>query len=118
MGINQSVGKTGEEIALSFLKNKGYTIEATNYRTNLGEIDIIARDKSALVFIEVKTRKSQTFGLPYEAVRFRKQSKIRQVALQFLAERPFGYRELRFDVISILVSCADNYKIEHILNAF
>lgn len=118
MGVNQSVGKQGEEAALAFLKSKGYKIEATNYRTAIGEIDIIARDKSVLVFIEVKTRKSLIFGLPYEAVRFNKQAKIRLVAGQFLAEKARGRGDCRFDVISILLSATGDDKIEHIENAF
>jgi putative endonuclease len=118
MGINQSVGKKGEEAALAFLKKKGYKIEATNYRTTTGEIDIIARDKSVLVFIEVKTRKSPVFGLPYEAVHHHKQAKIRLVAGRFLAEKACGCGDCRFDVISILLSATGDYKIEHIENAF
>lgn len=118
MGINQSVGKQGEEAALAFLKSKGYKIEATNYRTAVGEIDIIARDKSVLVFIEVKTRRSQSFGLPYESVLLGKQAKIRRVAGQFLAENASVRRGCRFDVISILLCATGDYKIEHIVNAF
>lgn len=118
MGIKQSVGKKGEEAAQAFLKNKGYKIEATNYRTSAGEIDIIARDKSALVFIEVKTRTTQTFGLPCEAVGYKKQVKIRRVALQYLAERPFGSGPVRFDVISVLVCAPNHCRIDHIVNAF
>lgn len=118
MGTNQSVGKQGEAAALAFLKSKGYKIEGTNYRTAIGEIDIVARDKSTLVFIEVKTRKSAGFGLPYEAVQFPKQVKIRRVAGQFLAEQTCGYGDCRFDVISILLFATGDYKIEHIENAF
>lgn len=118
MDTKQSVGKQGEAAALVFLQNLGYKIVARNYRTVTGEIDIIAQDKAILVFIEVKTRKTQTFGLPYEAVDFRKQAKIRKVALQFLAEKHVECRTLRFDVISILISSPGSCKIEHLIDAF
>lgn len=118
MGTKQSVGIKGEEAARAFLQSRGYKIEAVNYRTRTGEIDIIARHKSVLVFVEVKTRKSQTYGLPYEAVQVRKQTKIRQVAMQFLADKATGCSGIRFDVISILISVTGEYRIEHIINAF
>jgi putative endonuclease len=70
-----STGKDGEQIALAFLKNSGYRICETNFRCPLGEIDIIAREKNELVFIEVKTRKSSQLGYPEQAVGARKQKK-------------------------------------------
>lgn len=118
MNRKQSVGKKGEEVARAFLQSRGYKLEAVNYRTPAGEIDIVARDKAIMVFVEVKTRKSQTFGLPYEAVNLHKQKKIRQVAMQYLAEKAVKCRGIRFDVISILISSADNYQIDHLENAF
>lgn len=118
MSQKQLVGKKGEEAARAFLQSRGYKLEAVNYRTPMGEIDIVARDKAIMVFVEVKTRKSQTFGLPYEAVHFHKQEKIRQVAMQYLAEKAVRCRGIRFDVISILISSAGDYQIEHLVNAF
>lgn len=115
---NRCVGKKGEAVALAFLKNKGFIIERTNFRTSLGEIDIIARDKATLVFVEVKTRQTIKYGLPYEAVQYQKQAKIRQVALQFLATQAGRAKDFRFDVVSVLWSAAGLHKIDHIINAF
>ena len=95
-----SLGSYGEEFGKLFLMKKGYKIIKQNYTTPLGEIDIIARDGDTLVFVEVKTRESWRFGLPYEAVDRRKQRKIANVALLYLKR----FREIppcRFDVISI-----------------
>ncbi|MEM5770556.1 MAG: YraN family protein [Bacillota bacterium] len=118
MSRKQSLGKKGEEVARAFLESRGYKVETVNYRTPAGEIDIVARDKAVMVFVEVKTRKSLTFGLPYEAVHFHKQAKIRRVAMQYLAEKAVSCRGMRFDVISILISPAGDYQIEHLVNAF
>ena len=73
---NQYLGKFGESEAEHYLKKKRYKILEKNYRGRLGEIDIIAEKKKEIIFVEVKTRKSDKFGKPYEAVDFRKQRKI------------------------------------------
>ena len=77
-------GKTSEIIAANFLKKKGYKIITTNYKNKIGEIDIIAKDKKLIVFVEVKARSSKAFGHPLEAIDERKQFKIRQVAQLYL----------------------------------
>ena len=78
------LGASGEQQAAEFLKEKGYKILETNFSNKIGEIDIIAKDKEFVVFVEVKARSSKAFGLPSEAVNFHKQQKIRQVALSYL----------------------------------
>ncbi len=95
------LGQKGEQIALSFLKNEGYRIIAVNYRTRLGQIDIVAKDKGTICFVEVKTRKSQRFGKPAEAVGAFKQRRISQVALVFLKQNGLLNSPARFDVVSI-----------------
>lgn len=111
-----SLGKEGEEIALHFFRKKGFRIIEKNYRTPFGEIDIIAKEKDILVFIEVKTRADNSFGYPFEAVTPRKREKIRRVALSFLKKYK---KELpaRFDVLSITLD-GDKRNIEHIKDAF
>lgn len=94
------LGEKGERLAVKFLKKKGYKIIKQNYKTPIGEIDIIARDRETLVFIEVKTRDSIVYGLPFEAVNRTKKRKIANVALLYLKR----FKEMppcRFDVISI-----------------
>lgn len=70
-----SLGKEGERLAKEFLKKKGYSILQEYYRTPFGEIDIIAKEKDVLVFVEVKTRTDLTFGSPFEAVNQRKRKR-------------------------------------------
>ncbi len=111
-----TLGKEGERIAKEFLKKKGYSILKENYRTPLGEIDIIAREKDVLVFVEVKTRADLTFGSPFEAVNHRKKEKIKQVALSFM-KRLKNECPARFDVLSINVE-GGKKRIEHIRDAF
>ena len=111
-----TLGKEGERIAKEFLKKKGYSILQENYRTPFGEIDIIAREKDVLVFVEVKTRADLTFGSPFEAVNQRKKEKIKKVAITVMKhikkECP-----ARFDVLSINVEDGRE-KIERIRDAF
>jgi len=114
---NLYLGKFGEESAIDLLKTNGYRILARNYKTKLGEIDIIARDKDTVCFIEVKTRHSDRFGLPQEAISRSKQRHIAKVALMFLKENNLLSKRARFDVISIMHS-EDTSKLDLIKNAF
>ncbi|MFH1678019.1 MAG: YraN family protein [Candidatus Omnitrophota bacterium] len=108
------LGRRGEQIAVSFLKDKGYKIVSINYRTKLGQIDIVARENKTICFVEVKTRKTSRFGKPIDAVGYFKQRKISQVALMFLKENKLLDSQARFDIISIVYPG----KIELIKNAF
>lgn len=112
----RTLGKEGEALAVSFLRKKGLKIVEKNYRTAFGEIDIIAKDKQVIVFIEVKTRSDNAFGYPFEAVNTRKREKIRKVALSFMKKYK---RELpaRFDVLSITIHEGKEH-IEHFKDAF
>ncbi|PKN53364.1 MAG: YraN family protein [Deltaproteobacteria bacterium HGW-Deltaproteobacteria-13] len=112
-----NTGKEGEKIAASFLKKNGYRIIETNLRCALGEIDIIAREKSELVFIEVKTRKSAELGYPEQAVGIKKQKKMSQLALWYLQKKNITNTGARFDVVAITISSSGN-EIKLIKNAF
>jgi putative endonuclease len=101
---NLNLGKAGEEEALRFLKSKGYKLLRQNYKTKLGEIDIIAQDRETLCFIEVKTRSSDMFGHPSEALTPAKQKKLSQLALIFLKEHNLIEKKARFDVVTIMHS--------------
>jgi len=96
------LGQSGEEAAVSFIKRNGYRIITKNYKSKLGEIDIIARDKGTICFIEVKSRKTDRYGLPQEAVSMDKQRHISRAALLFLKEKNLLNKKARFDVISII----------------
>ena len=110
---SKTIGFVGEAIAVNYLKSNGYVILETNYTNQLGEIDIIAKYKNIIVFLEVKTRTSGKFGYGREAVDSRKQNKIRLVATGYLKYKRLIDVACRFDVIEIT---DDN--IEHIENAF
>ncbi len=110
-------GKKGEDIAVSFLKKKGYRILATNFRCALGEIDIVAQENGDFVFIEVKTRKSGALGYPEQAVGIKKQRKISQVALYYLQVKHLLDANARFDVVAVTMS-GSNQDITLIKNAF
>lgn len=111
------LGKKGEEEAAGLLKDNGYKILHKNYKTKLGEIDIIACDKDTICFVEVKTRKSRRFGLPAEAISGPKQRQISKVALSFLKEKNLLDKKARFDVVSV-VYAKDRPQLDLIKNAF
>jgi len=111
------LGIRGEEIAVNLLKENGYKILVRNYKTKLGEIDIIAKDKDTFAFIEVKSRHSDRFGLPAEAVSRHKQRQISKAALSFLKENNLLNKKARFDVISVIDS-EGMPKLDLIKNAF
>ncbi|MFQ5597111.1 MAG: YraN family protein [Nitrospiria bacterium] len=96
---------------------QGYRIITRNYRTSLGEIDIIAQEGDTLAFIEVKTRLGTHFGPPQVAVDIRKQEKISRVALAYLKQYRIASRSCRFDVVAILKKHKD-FQVDLIRNAF
>ena len=99
----KELGKKGEGLALRYLKKQGYRIIETNYVCKMGEMDIIAKEKDTLAFIEVKTRTSTAFGLPQSAVNPTKQRQLSKVALHFLKEKQLEDAKARFDVVAILL---------------
>ena len=113
----QKFGEKGEALAAKYLKKNGYKIIEQNYRTPLGEIDIIAKEKNTIVFVEVKSRRSIRFGSPKWAVTPNKQRKISMVALHYLKTTKQTKDKARFDVVSI-ISNKDNPQIEIVKNAF
>lgn len=117
LNSRQKFGEKSESIAVNYLKKQGYKIIEQNYRTKLGEIDIIAKEKGTITFIEVKSRKSKNFGNPKWAVTPKKQRKISMVALQYLKTTMQSNAKARFDVVSI-ISSPDNPSIEIVKNAF
>jgi putative endonuclease len=103
-----SIGKWGERRAAKYLEAKGFTVLESNFRCRIGEIDIVAREGSDLVFAEVKTRADLLYGLPCEAVNERKQQQLARVAEAYLAMDAgragcAGTTRPRFDVIEILL---------------
>lgn len=95
------LGRWGESLAAAYLRKKGYEIVGANYRCRLGEIDLIAENRKYLVFVEVKLRKSADFALARENVTLRKQERIKQTALLYLAAHEEMTKPVRFDVIEV-----------------
>jgi putative endonuclease len=112
-----ATGKEGEKIAADFLKKNGYRIIDKNFRCPLGEIDIVAREKGAIVFVEVKTRKSSKLGYPEQAVGIRKQKKMSQLAMWYLQKKKIIDTSARFDVVAITMLSSGN-EIKLFKNAF
>jgi putative endonuclease len=110
-------GKKGEDIACAYLKSRGYRIVERNYKCPLGELDIVARDGDAIVFVEVKSRKSEEFGDPQLAVGLKKQKKVSRISLAYLKEKHLYPCNARFDVVAIKM-LPDGITIELIQNAF
>ncbi len=113
-----TLGAWGEERAVEYLRCRGMKILEQNFTTPVGEIDIIARDRKNLVFVEVKTRRNQAFGTPQEAVGLRKQRQISRTACWYLQNHPCGKLQPRFDVIAILCQSGKDVQITHISDAF
>lgn len=114
-----ALGKKGEEVAANYLKKQGYRILKTNYRCRMGELDIIARKKDTIVFVEVRSRSSKRFGLPQESIGPAKQRKIRAVASYYLQSLSKPLPKVRFDVLALYFSPNGQFlSLEHFKNAF
>src|SRR4030067_3631938 len=109
--------KKGEDAAASFLAKEGYKIIERNFRCPLGEIDIVALDKGVLVFVEVKTRSSNKFGLPEEAVNRRKQNQMTKAAQFYISRKKLFNSPARFDVVAVILS-GEKIEVRVIRNAF
>ena len=113
------VGKIGESLAIEHFKAKGYKIRAQNYRTRLGEIDLIVQRGKRIAFVEVKTRRSSKFGLPQAAVTPTKQKQISKIALDYLQTHNLLDVPCQFDVVAIKLSWKfELIRLQHIENAF
>ena len=115
---SQTLGAIGEELAFHFLLAKGYKILLRNYENPLGEIDLIAKHRGHLVFVEVKTRSSDEMGLPAESVTFHKRNQITKSAQYYL--KRYGIHDVpcRFDVVSVLMLSGKEPLLEVIEGAF
>lgn len=113
-----SVGDNGEKLARAYLFKKGYRILEQNYKVSFGEIDIIAEKNSCICFVEVKSRKSNKYGTPEEAITRYKQKKIIKVAQLYIKQKRIKDKYFRFDVIAVVFDNSLLKEIKHITNAF
>jgi putative endonuclease len=112
------LGARGERIAAAFLGDAGLRVHDRNWRCRDGELDIVARDRDALVFCEVKTRRGTGFGHPVEAVTPAKQRRLRLLAQRWLAAHDEHAPDLRFDVVGVLVPPSGPARVTHLRGAF
>jgi putative endonuclease len=113
------LGNEGERLAARYLRRLGFRILARRYRTVLGELDLVARDGACIVFVEVKTRRSDVAGQPHEAVDTNKQAQLTRLALAFLKRYRLLEQPARFDVVSIVWEGAEGEPhVVHYRNAF
>ena len=113
----QDLGAWGETLALKEIKRLGYKCIARNYRCPLGEIDLIAKERGSLVFIEIKTRRGRSIGYAKEAITSRKKRQLSKVALAYMKSNNCCDAKSRFDVVAISLK-GGKEEIEVIQNAF
>ncbi len=106
----REIGKKGEKSAELFLKKRGYKIIERNFRTPFGELDLIVKDNDILVFVEVKTRNSEKFGLPEDAITYKKRLHIIRSAFFYLKRYNLIDSVYRFDVVAVMPSEIRHYK--------
>jgi putative endonuclease len=113
-----ALGQSGEDLACAALERRGYAILERRYRTKIGEIDIIARDGEALVFVEVKARRGGRLGSPAEAVTASKRRRLALMASDYLARRRPIAKKCRFDVVAVTIGGGEAPDVVVIPNAF
>lgn len=117
MNLRQNLGRYGEDRAANFLQDRGYVIIERNWRSRTGEIDLIAREKDRLVFVEVKTRNGSGFGHPFEAITAEKMARMRRLVADWCATKQISGIKVRLDAISVLIS-GGRVSIEHLKEVF
>ncbi|WP_300856927.1 YraN family protein [uncultured Clostridium sp.] len=116
---NKAIGKYGENIARDFLINNGYKILDMNYRNRYGEIDIISIKNDIIIFCEVKSRYTSSFGNPIEAVTYYKQKQIIKLSEMYLLYEKYNNYNVRYDVIEVNFNkLNNNFKVNHIKDSF
>ena len=116
---NKAIGNYGETLSRDFLINNGYNILDMNYRNRYGEIDIICRKNNLIIFCEVKSRYTNSFGNPIESVTYYKQKQIIKLSqIYLLYKRSYNYN-VRYDIIEVIFNNKNaSFKVNHIKDAF
>jgi len=110
------LGRKGENLAASYFREQGWEILERNYRTRLGEIDLIGRDHGTLVFVEVKTRTVTDFARPDQSVTRHKQAKLRRLVEDYIVKHNLESSDIRFDVLGVTLS-EHRPEFDHIVGA-
>ena len=114
MNAKDELGRTGEQVAVQYLERAGLRILDRNWRSTIGELDIVAAERRVLVVCEVKTRSGAGFGTPLEAITRHKQARLRRLAAQWLVAHGVLFDEVRIDVIGVLKDSRGEFQIEHV----
>ena len=117
MNLKQDLGRYGEDQAASYLQDRGYEIIDRNWRSPVGEIDLVARDKDRLVFIEVKTRNGSGFGHPFEAITAKKVARMRRMVAEWCLAKQVSGLKVRLDAVAVLIT-GGRVRIEHLKEVF
>jgi putative endonuclease len=111
----RALGEYGEQLAARYLEERGMAVIARNWRCKHGELDLVARDGDCLVFCEVKTRRSERFGAPIEAVTAQKAARLRRLAAAWLRDHDERGGRIRIDVIGILRPRRGPAQVRHLV---
>lgn len=114
---NLKIGKLGEQLAADYLEKAGYRILQRNYRCRFGEIDIIAKEGDTIVFVEVKSRRSDNYGAPQFAVGIEKQRRISKISLYYIQTNRLESFNARYDVVAVIMR-SGNWHVELFKDAF
>ena len=117
MALHNEIGKRGEELAVNLLVSKGLQILETNWHMGHLEVDVIAANKNEIIFVEVKTRSSATWGRPEEAIDQRKMMRCVHAAHSYMRSRNIDY-PVRFDVFAIIIPNSGKAKVDYFKDAF
>lgn len=116
---NKAIGDYGEVIAAEYLKNNGYNILDRNFRNRFGEIDIICSTNDILVFCEIKSRYTNSYGSPMESVTYLKQKQIIKLSSLYILSNKHFNCNIRYDVIEVILNNSNNsFKLNHLKDAF
>lgn len=115
MAAHNELGRWGEDLAAAFLEEKGYAIVERDWKSGHHDLDIVAKDGSTLVIVEVKTRRNRLYGNPEEAIDYRKRRSLLS-AINHYAKSHRIYSSVRFDIISIVGNIGEKSEIDHIID--
>ena len=115
MAAHNELGRWGEDLAAAFLEEKGYAIVERDWKSGHHDLDIVAKDGSTLVIVEVKTRRNRLYGNPEEAIDYRKRRSLLS-AINHYTKSHRIYSQVRFDIISIVGNIGEKSEIDHIID--
>jgi len=114
MARKDELGRRGEQVAAEWLTERGYRVVDRNWRCATGELDLVLRFGTSLVFAEVKTRSSLDFGHPFEAITAAKGARLRRLAVEWCREHSPGSGDIRIDAVAVTDAWSEEPRVEHL----